>query len=609
VGARAANLGGDVAARARILAIDDQLYFRNFLVGLLSEEGYDVVAASPGAGAGQALVERGPFDLVVMDVIGTSAPGDAVAAVRTRAPDPAVLVVTGLDDIRAAVSALQQGACDYLLKPIDRGALLAAIHRALHSAGSSSGPGQLLDENIEFMGRLSLLERVLPLLAELELQKLANGLLELACVEACGTQGDLWVATQDDASLRLRARFGSDAGRTTADCWQAPNVAVHRTLCTGMAVIAPDPSGVGRPQPALFVPFLCEGELIAIARVARRVDGEFNEPDAQASLEVGELGGLAIKKALHVERLRANQLREASTDLPGRGFFDCVAETEIQRAHRFGRRLCCLCVEVGLPKQRSALLRAVVDALGSTLRTTDVLCAEDAQHYWVLVTETDPLGGVVLKRRLADAVRNAAADLGDQVPLALGVASYPLDGETREALMECAQERVVQERDSVIHELGFELNEPLVSIGERLLRQAVSLPANTLSDVAEFLIGELTCRPHDSGLLFLAPGGDPAPIMAPLMAMGDAETATEVFLATDGDTVPACSALTAVALPADFSSETTWIVRFGEGPPYAMLAGPPDPDGTRKIYHSTDPVLVEHMTFRLCAEVGVGVRS
>ena len=36
-----------MAARARILAIDDQHYFRSFLVGLLSEEGYEVVAAAP----------------------------------------------------------------------------------------------------------------------------------------------------------------------------------------------------------------------------------------------------------------------------------------------------------------------------------------------------------------------------------------------------------------------------------------------------------------------------------------------------------------------------------------------------------------------------------
>jgi hypothetical protein len=97
--------------------------------------------------------------------------------------------------------------------------------------------------------------------------------------------------------------------------------------------------------------------------------------------------------------------------------------------------------------------------------------------------------------------------------------------------------------------------------------------------------------------------------MAPLMQLGDTETAMEVFLATDGDTVPACPSLTAVALPPNFDTRTTWIVRFGEGPPYALVAGPPKGDGTRPLYHSSDPVLVEQMTFRLCSELGVGLRS
>ena len=49
--------------------------------------------------------------------------------------------------------------------------------------------------------------------------------------------------------------------------------------------------------------------------------------------------------------------------------------------------------------------------------------------------------------------------------------------------------------------------------------------------------------------------------------------------------------------------------RFGEGPPYALVAGKPRSDGARPVFHSADPVLVEHMTFRLRAETGFGVRA
>ncbi len=39
----------------------------------------------------------------------------------------------------------------------------------------------------------------------------------------------------------------------------------------------------------------------------------------------------------------------------------------------------------------------------------------------------------------------------------------------------------------------------------------------------------------------------------------------------------------------------------------SISASPHAARGTRRIYHSTDPVLVEHMIFRLRAEVGFGV--
>jgi two-component system, cell cycle response regulator len=599
-----------MAAKARILAIDDQLYFRNFLVSLLSEEGYEVIASPAGAAGREALEQRGPFDLAITDVPGPGRPAaDWVAALREVAPELETVVVTGVGDVATAVAAMQQGASDFLLKPIDRGALLGAIHRALYKRSAASIPTRLLDENIEFMGRLSLLERIVPLLGELDLTKAAVGLLELCCTEACATQGALWLRGDDSDALICAATFGEIDADLVAREWSPPSATVRKTLASGLAVIAPDPGAPEPTSPCLFVPFFAREELVAVARVSGRVEGEFGEPDAHASLEVGELSGVALGNSMALREAVRDRLRDPVTQLPSRRYFSEVLDTELSRAHRFGRRLCCLCVELELPAGDPRAVQGVVRALTTTLRTTDVLCSEGPERYWVLVTETDPLGGVVLKRRIADRIREEAASLGTPMPVSTGLASYPLDGDDREALLAHSIERARAERESVIHELGFDASEPLSRIGERLLERSTPLPATLLGEVAEFLIGELTCRPHDSGLLFLAPGADPAPIMGPLMAMGDAETATEVFLATDGDTVPACSALTAVALPPQFSMDTTWMVRFGEGPPYALIAGATQDDGLRPIYHTTDPVLVEHMTFRLCAEVGVGVRS
>ena len=59
--------GGSVS-RARILAVDDQQYFRVFLEDLLREEGYDVTTAEGGEEA-LARCEAADFDLVVTDLV------------------------------------------------------------------------------------------------------------------------------------------------------------------------------------------------------------------------------------------------------------------------------------------------------------------------------------------------------------------------------------------------------------------------------------------------------------------------------------------------------------------------------------------------------------
>ena len=288
-----------------------------------------------------------------------------------------------------------------------------------------------------------------------------------------------------------------------------------------------------------------------------------------------------------------------------------MASVELQRAQRFGRRVCLVCVEVGevAAGSEARALDAVVAALHRTMRGTDVVASEGTRRFWVMVTDSDPLGGVILKRRVGQRVRQALRDADIFVPISLGAASYPVDGERLDLLCEQALQQVRQARASVAHELGIDAETPLSEISQRLLERAVWMPPQIVGEAAELLVGELGCRPRDRGLLFLAPGGSSRSVMEPLTALGDAETATEVFVATDGETLPSGTSVTALGLPPDVEPETTWMVRFGEAPAYALVAGKPRGDGCRPLFHSSDPVLVEHMTFRLRSEIGFGVRA
>ncbi|MBW2280138.1 MAG: response regulator [Deltaproteobacteria bacterium] len=597
------------APKARILAIDDQLYFRSFLDGLLSEEGFDVTTEAGGPQALETLAQDGPFDIVILDVAMAETDGAAmIGRIRSRHPEIGVIVASSAGDVRSVVDAMRKGASDYLLKPIDRDGLLAAISKALAQHRGPSDNTRLVDENLEFMGRLSELERALPLVGATDLVDAAQGVLDLLCGAAGVEDGILWVADAETSSLSTSAVRGRMNEDTLPRDWVAEDDGVL------VAMRAGEPHAIGG---LLHIPCLRGEELVAVVRLGS--DDASASEAAETCMRLSRIAALVLWNARALSTRPqtaaaddapgpgAELLRDPATGLPSRGFFDLVLATEVHKAQRYGRRLSCICVDswgdLGAPESSTA----VVAAVARTLRTSDSLASENGSRFWVLVTDNDALGGVVLKRRLADRVRDAAGSTDADV--AVGMATYPHDGESSEQLIDCALRNLECERRSIVHQLGLRADSPLAEMAERLLAHAKPEPEGLVAEAAELLLGELSCRPRDRGLLFLAPGSAGGPVMAPLRALGDVETATEVFLATDGDTLPCGPAVTAVMLPTTVPPEITWMVRFGEGPLYALVAGARSADGTRPVFHTSDSVLVEHLTFRLRADVGFGVRT
>ena len=103
----------------------------------LRRGGYDVETANDGLGAVD-LLREGAFDVIVSDV---DMPGmDGVAllrVVRERSLDVPVLLLTGNPDLDSAMQAVEHGALRYLLKPIEVGALLAAVRQGVQAGADA----------------------------------------------------------------------------------------------------------------------------------------------------------------------------------------------------------------------------------------------------------------------------------------------------------------------------------------------------------------------------------------------------------------------------------------------------------------------------------------
>jgi len=115
----------------RVLIVDDDLALRTILSVMLNQSAFMCRTAASGEEA-LRLLEIQATDVVISDLRMPGISGmDLLIAVRERYPHLAFLMVTGEDETRVGVRAMQLGADDYLLKPFDADVVLGSLHRAL----------------------------------------------------------------------------------------------------------------------------------------------------------------------------------------------------------------------------------------------------------------------------------------------------------------------------------------------------------------------------------------------------------------------------------------------------------------------------------------------
>jgi DNA-binding NtrC family response regulator len=133
---------------ARILIVDDDRSIRRTLEKFLGGEGFEVATAHDAASAIAAVTETTTLpELVLLDLGLPGGSGfEVLAALETRPSKPTVVVVTARDDMQSTVKAIQLGAFEYLVKPIDIDRLRGVVQAALASQASR-------DELVELAAR------------------------------------------------------------------------------------------------------------------------------------------------------------------------------------------------------------------------------------------------------------------------------------------------------------------------------------------------------------------------------------------------------------------------------------------------------------------------
>ncbi|WP_371324755.1 sigma-54 dependent transcriptional regulator [Dechloromonas sp. ZY10] len=124
-----------------VLVVEDDPGLREAIGDTLELAGRPYVAVDGGEQALKVLAEQA-FSIVVSDV--RMMPMDGITLlkeIRARLPHLPVVLMTAYAEVEKAVDAMRSGACDFLLKPFEPGALLAHIGKyELQPESGEAGP-------------------------------------------------------------------------------------------------------------------------------------------------------------------------------------------------------------------------------------------------------------------------------------------------------------------------------------------------------------------------------------------------------------------------------------------------------------------------------------
>ncbi|MCG8273210.1 sigma-54 dependent transcriptional regulator [Aquamicrobium sp. NLF2-7] len=217
-------------AAMRILLVDDDLPFRTALADSFSIAGLEIESFGDGQSALESLFSgQSPHELpavVVTDLRMPRFDGHALlGVVLSRDPELPVVLMTGHGDIAMAVTALKQGAFDFIAKPFPTDHLIASVRRAMETR-------RLVLENRRLRQAVAEVSEGFPLIGESPaMLRLRDTMRQLARVEV-----DVLIEGETGTGKALVARqlhrwsMRSNRPLVTVDCAALPEQIADEVL-------------------------------------------------------------------------------------------------------------------------------------------------------------------------------------------------------------------------------------------------------------------------------------------------------------------------------------------------------------------------------------------
>lgn len=238
---------------------------------------------------------------------------------------------------------------------------------------------------------------------------------------------------------------------TACECWALRRSRVHWLQDAQNGVLCQHFLGNPKPAQSLCVPMLAQGEALGLLHLSSQESGQLSDAKRRLARTVAEQIALALANIKLRENLRDQSIRDPLTYLYNRRYLEESLLREVNRAKRKQQPIGIIMLDVDHFKQFNdkfghdagdTVLKEVGKFLQKHTRQSDIACRYGGEEFILILPEAST---EVLKER-AEQLRlgikklklSHCDQLLGQVTISLGIACFPEQGLTGDALIKAA---------------------------------------------------------------------------------------------------------------------------------------------------------------------------
>ncbi len=418
----------------RILVVDDEARLRHSLRLLLEREGRQVDDCATG-GEAVAALSRQHYDLVLLDLRLPDMTGlQVMDRLKSQLASVTVIVVSADDVIDSAIGALRRGAYDFVRKPYQPEELLNTVDNALQRRALEQSHA-LISARLEQSEQLHryLVDHSPDIIYTVNeegqftyLNPTVVAMLGYPNQELIGHHYSSILHEED----RERARYAFCERRTGERASRNVELRLKRR------------AGSGEPEGADLL-------TMALSATGVYVEQRVGAPKRRFLFSYGVARDITERKRAE-ERISFQAYHDLLTQLPNRALFKDRLSVALTQAHRSGRLVAVLFIDLDRFKlindslghaEGDELLKGVAGRLQSCVRRSDTLARLGGDEFTILLPDlSDPQDAALISQKVIDELRRPLTVGGQEVraTASIGIALYPNDGSEAESLVKHA---------------------------------------------------------------------------------------------------------------------------------------------------------------------------